>query len=207
MNTSKIFFSILTCLLLLPLIDRAVAAQLAIESSGMSRSHDVGLLFEPKNMPTVTNSSNTVVLIGKNYVGQCTGRADPEGTAWFFSKINKPTTNLRVIVRNITFGFAGAEKPHTNREYYSGDISEGFLVKFGNSHHGKYLAVRPGRNQFDYIIRNGEKFIASGQFSLTIGQEMLTVERNAVPVLETTCLSHEGDKCTNSITSTSYQCP
>lgn len=230
MNTSKIFGSVSTCLTLLvssswislaqPIATATkpslassnqkkiapLAPRREIELSGGSRTPDIGLLFEERNTTATTNSRNMAVLIGTNYVGQCPGHSDPEGKAWFFSKINKPGANLRVIIRNITFGFSGYEKPYTNREYYSGDISEGFLVKFGSGHSDRHLAVRSGRNQFDYIIRNGEKFIASGQFSVNIGKEILTVERNTVPVLETICISHEGSTCKESIVQTSYQC-
>jgi hypothetical protein len=139
----------------------------------------IGLLFESKSLPGGTDSEDTIYLIGTNYVGECSAIDQPEGVARFFSKKTKPADGVRVIVRNITFGFAGNQKPHTDREYYNGDVSEGFLVKFGTSHSGRYLAVQLGDNKFDYVIKNGDEIIENGEFSIKIDKKVSTVERNA----------------------------
>lgn len=186
-------------------------SQLAPIITGNSRrvvkERTSGMLFERKSIPNSGDPGNTVFLVGTEYVGQCPGKSDVESSARFFSRINKPAAKSRVFVRNITFGFAGNIKPYTNREYFSGDLSEGFSVKFADSHSDRYLAVRPGENRFDYIIKKNDVFVSSGEFSVMIDEKISTVTRDMVLRNETTCLEYKDGKCKHEITLPQYRCP
>lgn len=191
-------------------VNQKYISELAPTITGNSRrvvkERASGMLFERKSIPTSGDPSNTMFLIGTEYVGQCPGKSEIESSARFFSRINKPAARSRVFVRNITFGFAGSVKPYTNREYFSGDLSEGFLVKFGDAHNDRYLAVKPGENKFDYIIKQNDIFVSSGEFSVTIDEKISTVKRDAVLAYETTCLEHKDKKCVREITLPQYRC-
>jgi hypothetical protein len=108
-------------------------------------------------------------------------------------------------VRNITFGFAGDIRPNTDREYYNGDISEGFLIKYGDHHSGRHLAVQPGTNEFDYVIKSGQNILESGKFSVKFDRKITTEHRNSIPVLESYCAYYHLGQCV-SRTRTVFHC-
>lgn len=143
-----------------------------------SEEREIGLLFNAKNNPNPNDPQNTIFLVGTKFVGPCPAFDVHEGNARFFSKTKKPADNLRVIVRNVTFGFSGNEKPNIDREYYNGDASEEFNVRFGDSHSSKYLAVKPGLNKFEYVIKDGDTIVDSGEFSIKIDTKVSILPRN-----------------------------
>jgi internalin A len=153
----------------------------------------VGLLFENKNIPASDEAQNTIFLVGTNFVGRCAALDAPEGDAKFFSKTKKPADNLRVIIRNISFGFSGDEKPYTDREYYSGDLSEGFNVRFGDSHSGRHVAVKTGENQFEYTIKNRDAVVEKGEFSINFDTKLSTVQRDGYEISENICIAYNKD--------------
>ncbi len=157
------------------------------------KDREIGLLFKSKNLPGSSEAQDTIFLVGTNFVGRCAALDVPEGDARFFSKITKPADNLRVIIRNINFGFSGNEKPYTDREYYNGDLSEGFNVRFGDSNSNRYLAVQSGENKFEYIIKNGDTVVDTGEFSINFDTKISTVQRDGYETTENTCVLYNKD--------------
>jgi hypothetical protein len=172
----------------------AKRSQPTIQVTAPTADPQVGLWFNIKNRPDPTVPVNLAYL-GKKYIGQCGNHfeSEPEAVAGFYSKTRKPAPGLRVIVRNITFGFAGDPRPNTDREYYNGDISEGFLIKYGDRHNRRYLAVQPGNNEFDYVIKSGQNILESGKFSVKF--DRITESRDPVPVVESYCAYYHEEKC------------
>jgi hypothetical protein len=155
----------------------------------------IGLLFDARNRPDPGDPANLAYLVEKRYTGQCGGNSEPEAVAKFYSKTRKPASGLRVIVRNITFGFSGDIRPNTDREYYNGDISEGFLIKYGDHHSVRYLAVQPGNNEFDYVIKSGQNILESGKFSVKFDRKITTEYRQSRPVVESYCAYYHRGHC------------
>jgi hypothetical protein len=155
----------------------------------------IGLLFDARNRPDPGDPANLAYLVEKKYTGQCRGNSEPEAVAKFYSKTRKPAPGLRVIVRNITFGFSGDTRPNTDREYYNGDISEGFLIKYGDHHSGRYLAVQHGNNEFDYVIKSGQNILESGKFSIKFDRKITTEYRHSTPVVESFCAYYHRGHC------------
>lgn len=120
-----------------------------------------------------------IPLVGIRFTGECPGEQAASVQARFFSKSARPAPELRAVIRNVTFGFAGEQKPFTDREYFGGDVSEGFKMQFGDQHDGKFLAVMPGENQFAYEINRGQQSIETGEFSATFEEGTLEQERKA----------------------------
>ncbi len=170
------------------------------------KDREIGLLFQGKNLPNSSDPQDTIFLVGTNFVGRCAAFDAYEGDAKFFSKNMKPADNLRVIIRNITFGFSGNEKPYTDREYYNGDLSEGFNVRFGDSNSNRYLAVKSGENKFEYIIKDRDTVINTGEFSINFDTRLKTIRRDGYPVTELKCLRYSDGKCTLEIPQTTYRC-
>jgi internalin A len=171
------------------------------------KDREIGLLFKDKNLPASGEAQDTIFLVGTNFVGRCAALDVPEGDAKFFSKTTKPADNLRVIIRNITFGFSGNEKPYSDREYYNGDLSEGFNVRFGDSHSGRHVAVKTGENQFEYIIKNRDAVVEQGEFSINFDTKMSTVQRDGYEYKENKCLVYDGKgNCSQYILETVHKC-
>jgi hypothetical protein len=167
----------------------------AAETTAPAADRQIGLLFDPINRPDAADPENVAYLVERKYTGRCSGNSEPEANARFFSKTHKPAAGLRVIVRNVTFGFAGDTRPHTDREYYNGDISEGFLLKYGDHHSGRYLAVQPGNNEFDYVIKSGQNIFERGKFSVKFDRKIITEYRNGVATFESYCAYYRHGHC------------
>jgi len=155
----------------------------------------VGFLFEGRNVGDLRQT--TVPLVRIRFTGECPGEFTASTKARFFSKSTRPAPELRAIVKNMTFGFAGQRKPFTDREYFSGDVSEGFEMRFGDQHEGKFLAVQPGENQFEYEIKRGQQSIETGKFSATFEERTFERERNSKLVWRETkhCRRYKDKRC------------
>ncbi|MBD1825006.1 hypothetical protein H6F51_21285 [Cyanobacteria bacterium FACHB-DQ100] len=162
----------------LGLIGLSIAGLMVAVSTGYAQDlPPVGLLFGGRS---IGDSRQTPVpLVGIRFTGECPGEQSAATRARFFSKSTRPAPELRAIVKNVTFGFAGEQKPFTDREYFSGDVSEGFEMRFGDRHEGKFLAVQPGENQFEYEIRRGQQSIETGKFSATFEEQTLEQARES----------------------------
>ncbi|MBD2080660.1 hypothetical protein [Leptolyngbya sp. FACHB-17] len=162
----------------LGLIGLLIAGLMVAVSTGYAQDlPPVGLLF---GVRSIGDSRQTPVpLVGIRFTGECPGELAAATRARFFSKSTRPAPELRALVKNVTFGFAGEQKPFTDREYFSGDVSEGFEMRFGDRHEGKFLAVQPGENQFEYEIRRGQQSIETGKFSATFEEQTLEQARES----------------------------
>jgi internalin A len=171
------------------------------------KDREIGLLFQGKNLPASDEAQDTIFLVGTNFVGRCPAFDAYEGDAKFFSRTMKPADNLRVIIRNITFGFSGNEKPYTDREYYSGDLSEGFNVRFGDSNSNRYLAVKSGENKFEYIIKNRDTVIDTGEFLINFDKKFSTVQRDGYETTTNTCIVYnKNGSCAQYIPERIHKC-
>lgn len=102
--------------------------------------------------------------------------AEPAGRAVFISK-TMPAPGLRVVIRNVTPGIDQNPSPYTDREYDKAPTSEGFKVNVGTAHSGRYLAVREGKNDFSYEIKQANSVIESGSFTATIERQTKAITR------------------------------
>jgi hypothetical protein len=160
------------------LISLAMVALMVAVTSGYAQDLPVvGLLFGGGSAGDSRRA--TVSLVGIQYVGECPGESSASTWARFFSQATRPAPELRTVIRNVTFGFAGETKPFTDREYFSGDVSEAFEIRFGDQHKGKFLAVQPGDNQFEYQIKRGPQVVESGKFAASFENKTLTQNREA----------------------------
>ncbi len=155
----------------------------------------VGFLFDGRSKGD--SRQTTISLVGIQFTGECPGELSASTKARFFSKSTRPAPQLRAIVKNVTFGFAGNQKPFTDREYFNGDVSESFKMQFSDQHQGKFLAVQPGENQFEYEIKRGQQAIESGKFSATFEEKTVEQERNTTLVWKETkyCHRYKDEKC------------
>ncbi|MBW4528238.1 MAG: hypothetical protein KME18_24165 [Phormidium tanganyikae FI6-MK23] len=156
----------------------------------------------------VGDSTQTPVsLVGIRFTGECPGEQVASTRARFFSKSTRPAPELRAIVKNVTFGFAGEQKPFTDREYFGGDVSERFEVRFGDRHQGKFLAVQPGENQFEYEIKRGNQSIETGKFSASFEEQTLERDRGSKLVWRETkrCRRYKEKRCVDEEVSGYYE--
>lgn len=185
---------------LLGLISLAIVALMVAVKTGYAQDLPlVGFLFDGRSAGDSRQAP--VSLVGIRFTGECPGELLPSTRARFFSKSTRPAPELRAVVRNTTFGFAGEQKPFTDREYFNGDVSEGFEMQFGDRHQGKFLAVRPGENQFEYEIKRGNQSIETGKFSATFDSQTIEQNRSARLVWRetTSCLRYEKRRCVHEI--------
>jgi hypothetical protein len=183
-------------------------ATLTPDLKDSSEEKEVGLLFTSKSLPTKDDREGKIFLVGTIFTGACPGFSPFEGDTKFFSKFIKSRNDLRVIIRNITLGFSGNENPYTDREYYNDNLSEGFNVRFGESHHARYLATKPGLNTFEYIIKDGGNMVDIGEFSIKIDKKVNYVNRDKNFVPSLSCKSYDNKGvCTSYRTDLKYVCP
>ncbi|GAP97258.1 hypothetical protein [Leptolyngbya sp. NIES-2104] len=191
---------------ILGLISLAIVAVMVAVTTGHAQDLPlVGFLFDGRSAGDSRQAA--VSLVGIRFTGECPGELSPSTSARFFSKSTQPAPELRAVVRNVTFGFAGEQKPFTDREYFNGDVSEGFVIRFGDRHEGKFLAVRPGENQFEYEIRRGKQSIETGKFSATFDSRTFEQERDARLVWRETkyCVRYEKKRCVKERVSGYYE--
>jgi hypothetical protein len=169
-----------------------VGLMVAVTSGYAQNLPVVGFLFSGRGVGNAQQPA--VSLVGTRYTGECPGESTPSIRARFFSQTTRPAPELRAVVKNVTFGFSGETKPFTDREYFNGDVSEGFEVRFGDQHTGRFLAVQPGENQFEYEIKRGKQVIESGQFSASFDEKTIEKNRSARTVWRETKYCRKYDK-------------
>ncbi|WNZ46190.1 hypothetical protein Q2T42_00215 [Leptolyngbya boryana CZ1] len=151
-----------------------IGLMVAVTSGYAQNLPMVGFLFSGRSVGNTGQA--TVPLVGIRYTGECPGEQVASARSRFYSKTTRPAPELRAVIRNVTFGFPGETKPFTDREYFNGDVSEDFDIRFGDEHKGRFLAVRPGENQFEYEIKRGNQVLESGGFTASF--EERTIEQN-----------------------------
>jgi hypothetical protein len=185
------------------LIGFAIIGLTLAVTSGLAQNLPIaGFKFVQQNV----SDAGSGTLIKVEYVGECPGETNPAARARFFSTTTRPAPDLRAIVRNVTFGFSGETQPFTDREYHSGDVSEGFNIQFGEQHSGRFLAVQPGENQFEYQIKRGQQIIENGEFTTSFDQKTVRRSRNTVSVRRESkyCYRYKDDRCVEKRTRVYY---
>ncbi len=127
--------------------------------------------------------TNLATFTRTDYVGQCPGSVIVSGgrSTQFVSSSAPPAPNRRVIVRNVTEGMNSNPYPYTDREYDKGRYSEGFSLFPGNSHDEQTFAVLEGENQLEYQIREGDRPIEQGSFTISVSiTDTGTFSRNTI---------------------------
>ena len=77
------------------------------------------------------------------YRGDCPGESVTPIRGMSFLASLPPAGDQRIVIRNRRTG------GYTNREYGSGRRrSESFLISLGERHHGSFLSVTAGENEF-----------------------------------------------------------
>jgi hypothetical protein len=117
--------------------------------------------------PRTVNDPGTETIFSGPVTPYLVGKRSEAGS-WFVSQKTPPAPGLRVIVRNATATSVIDQMPYTDREYDKGERSERFVAALETGHHGKFLAMQMGVNQFIYTIKRGDQVIESGKFSATI---------------------------------------
>ena len=81
------------------------------------------------------------------YRGDCPGESVTPIRGMSFLASMPPAGDQRIVIRNRRTG------SYTNREYGSGRRrSESFLISLGERHHGSFLSVTPGENEFRWSV-------------------------------------------------------
>ena len=81
------------------------------------------------------------------YRGDCPGESVTPIRGLSFLATLPPAGNQRIVIRNRRTG------GYTNREYGSGrKRSESFSISLGDRHHGSFLSVTPGENEFGWSV-------------------------------------------------------
>lgn len=97
------------------------------------------------------------------YRGDCPGeRVTPVRGMSFLASL-PPAGNQRIVIRNRRTG------GYTNREYGSGRRrSESFSISLGSRHHGSFLSVTPGENQFRWSVTKARNVDAATKGNATL---------------------------------------
>ncbi len=148
-----------------------------------ARESGVGLEFEG------FQELNLATVVSTEYIGDCPGSKRGTVKAHFVSSSTPPALGLRVVLRNATRGLRGDPAPYTNRSYDKGRFSQGINIAPATRHNIKYLAVLPGKNNFEYEIKRGNQVIESGSFTAELDRQTKTFEREATKAYERYCIS------------------
>lgn len=169
-----------------------------------SASSAAGLEFEGFGTPDIGRITDTV------YGGECPGEEQGTLKARFYSTTTPPAPGQRVVIRNMSSGLAGDKIPFTDRDYSKGRTSESTSVKFGTKHRLTYFAMLEGQNNLQYEIKQGDRSVEQGTFTVELSRGEKSRNRNALCSTQEYCKGSEStslDKCKNVRTRTSCTCP
>jgi hypothetical protein len=173
-------------------------------SRAQVRSGETGLSFEGQ---ATTNQARLQAI---EYTGECPGREEPSGlTAWFISGSTPPGPQRRVVITNVTTGLDPNHLPYTDRAYDGRSASESISIEFGTRHSNRVFRVQPGRNTFEYQIREGNRDIEDGTFIATFDLETRSQVRNSCRETREVCAvsSVSLDRCADIRTQEQWKCP
>lgn len=132
---------------------------------------------ELENVGIVFNNgirlNKTVVNVIK-YVGTCPGFEREKIVGWFQDKEVSTEKKRRVRITNEKFKDISKKIPYTDRKYKKNGRSQKIGFDFGASHKGSKFVVKPGVNQFNYLIYDGKygkpnmQIIKRGSFSVEV---------------------------------------
>ena len=128
----------------LTLLAGPLIAQMNLGSPGMNTTSSMGTEgeFLQRSQPV-----QQLTLMRTIYRGDCPGESVTPIRGMSFLASLPPAGNQRIVIRNRRTG------GYTNREYGSGRRrSESFSISLGERHHGSFLSVTPGENEFRWSV-------------------------------------------------------
>jgi hypothetical protein len=138
--------------------------------------------------------ANLVKFKQVEYVGQCPGTvitgSIPKGR--FQSSATPPTSNRRVLIKNVTSGMENNPYPYTDRNYDTGEFSERFDFGLDSSHRNKSLSVLEGENKLKYAIQQKEN---ENENVIEEGELMVKVEIQHLGVFPRAAICEEKVTC------------
>ena len=127
---------------------------------------------------------NQVLVKATEYVGSCTGFQQKDIVAWFRDKEVPVAKDRRVRLTNLSLDGFSDKVPYSDRKYEKKNKSEKIKFQFGDNHSKSRFIVRPGVNQFSYVIYEGDydesdmEVIKEGEFSADFQRDIRQVTRD-----------------------------
>ncbi|MGB3637361.1 MAG: hypothetical protein WBA39_07255 [Rivularia sp. (in: cyanobacteria)] len=129
---------------------------------------DVGIVFK-KGI-----SLNQKIVDMVDYVGSCPGHYKEKVSGWFQDKEVEAVEGRRVRITNETFTDITNKIPYTDRKYTKRGKSQKIGFDFGSKHRGSKFVLKPGNNEFSYLIYDGRygepnmQIVKKGSFSVEV---------------------------------------
>ena len=128
----------------LTLLAGPLIAQMNLWSPGMN---EIGTMGNEGEFLQRSQPVQQLTLMRTIYRGDCPGESVKSISGMSFLASLPPAGNQRIVIRNRRTG------GYTNREYGSRrQRSESFAISLGDRHHGSFLSVSPGENQFRWSV-------------------------------------------------------
>ena len=128
----------------LTMLAAPLIAQMNLWSPGLNETSIMGTEgeFLQRSQPI-----QQLTLMRMIYRGDCPGESVKPIKGISFLAAMPPAGNQRIVIRNRRTG------GYTNREYGSGRRrAESFSINLGDRHHGSFLSVSPGENEFRWSV-------------------------------------------------------
>ncbi len=164
-------------------------------SYAQEKLEDVGIVFNDG-----TNLNKKIVDVVK-YVGTCPGWYSENVIGWFRHKEVPTKKGRRVRIVNEKFRNITNKVPYTDRKYTKNDSSQIIGFDFDTSHRGSKFVIKPGVNQFTYLIYDGKygksnmQTIKKGSFSVEVNSKVREYQRDIEwrSNLYFVCLNQKGE--------------
>lgn len=127
---------------------------------------------------------NKTVVDVIEYVGTCPGSTRERIVGWFRDKEVSTQKKRRVRITNEKFADISNKIPYTDRKYKKNGRSQKIGFDFGTNHRGSRFVVKPGVNQFNYVIYDGKygksnmQIIKRGSFSVEVNPNYKKYQRD-----------------------------
>ena len=139
---------------------------------------DVGIVFRDGI------SLNQKIVDIVEYVGSCPGYYRESVAGWFQDKEVPAAKARRVRITNEKFADITKKVPYTDRKYTKNGKSQKIGFDFGTKHRGSKFVVKPGNNEFSYMIYDGKygkpdmQVIKKGTFSVEVNKDFKEYQRD-----------------------------
>ncbi len=156
---------------------------------------DVGIVFNDG-----TSLNKKIVDVVK-YVGTCPGWYRENIAGWFRDREVLTKKGRRVRIINEKFRDITNQVPYTDRKYTKNDTSQIIGFDFDTSHRGSKFVIKPGVNEFTYLIYDGKygksnmQLIKKGSFSVEVKPKIREYQRDIEwrSNLYFVCLNQKGE--------------
>lgn len=156
---------------------------------------DVGIVFDDGS------SLNKKIVDVVEYVGTCPGWYRENIVGWFRDREVPTKKGRRVRIINEKFKDITNKVPYTDRKYTKNDTSQIIGFDFDTSHRGSKFVIKPGVNQFTYLIYDGKyrksnmQVIKKGSFSVEVKPKVREYQRDIEwrSNLYFVCLNQKGE--------------